>query len=117
MSGALLAFVTSGVHVHCAVSSCCCSTLKSATSNTPGSMPPLNRYWSGNYSAFVEARTTAYAAKLKQIGAMNKQKKHLEDSIVVGTPGMAGWGVWRDETVLVVMCWVRVCCCWWWVCI
>ncbi|KAI8476740.1 MAG: P-loop containing nucleoside triphosphate hydrolase protein [Monoraphidium minutum] len=40
------------------------------------------RYWSGNYSAFVEARATAHAAKLRQIGALARQRKHIEESIV-----------------------------------
>ena len=38
-------------------------------------------YWSGNYSAFVEARLNAFAAKSKLIGAMAKQRKHVEESI------------------------------------
>ncbi|GBF89691.1 P-loop containing nucleoside triphosphate hydrolase [Raphidocelis subcapitata] len=39
------------------------------------------RYWTGNYTAFVAARAAAHAAKATKIAALEKKKKHIEDSI------------------------------------
>jgi hypothetical protein len=52
-------------------------------------------YWTGNYSMFVEARANTYAAKAAKLGALEKQKKHMEASIMVGRGlicSAAAWG-------------------------
>lgn len=59
---------------------------------TPARPPlPHPSYWSGNYTAFVEARAAAHAAKSKALGALEKQRKHIQDSIVV-RHALAGFG-------------------------